>query len=136
MIKIEGNDNYPSIKQLLSYSTSNAEHHFEKYLQSPSGELFALEHEGEMVGCIGVEFIGLTTCEIKHLAVSPRVRGRGMASEMIQNIIDMHKVTNVLAETDKDAVLFYQKFGFTIISLGEKYPGVERFLCEYSIDRR
>lgn len=37
----------------------------------------------------------------------------------------------VSAETDADAVEFYRKYGFKIKSLGEKYPGVERFLCEY-----
>ena len=36
------------------------------------------------------------------------------------------------AETDKDAVDFYRKLGFSVTSLGEKYPGVERFHCEYS----
>lgn len=33
------------------------------------------------------------------------------------------------AETDKNAVNFYRKIGFNITSLGEKYPGVERFKC-------
>ena len=28
-----------------------------------------------------------------------------------------------------DAVEFYRKLGFSIESLGEKYPGVERFRC-------
>ncbi|WP_268921683.1 hypothetical protein [Metabacillus sediminilitoris] len=37
----------------------------------------------------------------------------------------------ITAETDKEAVVFYRNYGFKITSLGEKYPGVERFLCEY-----
>ncbi len=131
MIKNVRNVDNQSIKRLLSYATSKAEQHYERYLQSPKRELYVLEREGEIIGCIGVEFVGVNTCEIKHLSVSPRVRGRGIASEMIQNIIDMQRVTYVFAETDEDAVLFYQKYGFTITRLGEKYPGVERFLCEY-----
>ncbi|MCC2686381.1 MAG: hypothetical protein K0R75_3280, partial [Paenibacillaceae bacterium] len=39
----------------------------------------------------------------------------------------------LFAETDRDALRFYQKMGFTAHSLGEKYPGVERFKCLYSI---
>ena len=33
----------------------------------------------------------------------------------------------IVAETDKDAVGFYSAIDFTITSLGENYPGVERF---------
>ena len=31
--------------------------------------------------------------------------------------------------TDDEAVEFYKKIGFQVKSLGEKYPGVERFCC-------
>ena len=33
----------------------------------------------------------------------------------------------IVAETDHDAVGFYAANNFAITSLGEKYPGVERF---------
>jgi len=36
----------------------------------------------------------------------------------------------ITAETVRDAVKFYWSSGFKVTSLGEKYPGVERFLCE------
>ncbi|NYE04281.1 ribosomal protein S18 acetylase RimI-like enzyme [Bacillus niacini] len=48
---------------------------------------------------------------------------------MISSILEMYP--SVHAETDSDAVEFYRKYGFKITSLGEKYPGVERLLCEY-----
>ena len=42
----------------------------------------------------------------------------------------MHQLTYIEAETDKEAVEFYKKIGFQVKSLGEKYPGIERFhLC-------
>ncbi len=34
----------------------------------------------------------------------------------------------IVAETDRSALGFYVALGFTMTSLGEKYPGVERFL--------
>ncbi|GAA0394735.1 hypothetical protein GCM10008933_26940 [Paenibacillus motobuensis] len=40
----------------------------------------------------------------------------------------------IIAETDQDAIGFYSKIGFEIHSLGEKYPGVERFQCILSKD--
>ncbi len=49
---------------------------------------------------------------------------------MINYISDKYPL--IYAETDNDAVNFYWKYGFEITSLGEKYPGVERFLCEFS----
>lgn len=85
--------------------------------------------EGETLGCIGVEISSLNLCEIKHIAVSSEQRGKGIGSKMISFILMMYP--SVSAETDTDAVEFYRKYGFRITSLGEKYSGVERFLCEY-----
>ena len=72
-------------------------------------------------------------CEIKHIAVSRNARGNGIGSKMIQFICKKYKLEFISAETDKDAVEFYQRYGFKITSLGEKYPGVERFWCELEI---
>jgi ribosomal protein S18 acetylase RimI-like enzyme len=33
----------------------------------------------------------------------------------------------IVAETDRNGVGFYAATGFTVTSLGEKYPGAERF---------
>jgi len=49
---------------------------------------------------------------------------------MIDFIIEKHSLSMISTETDQDAVNFYNKIGFSITSLGEKYPGVERFWCE------
>ncbi|MNP39986.1 hypothetical protein D3C76_1335850 [compost metagenome] len=48
---------------------------------------------------------------------------------MINEFIKTKKNVRIKAETDKDTVGFYKKIGFSITSLGEKYPGVERFEC-------
>lgn len=52
---------------------------------------------------------------------------------MINEFIKTNRIVRIRAETDKDAVGFYKKNGFTITSLGEKYPGVERFDCTLSV---
>ncbi|WP_245823569.1 GNAT family N-acetyltransferase [Metabacillus halosaccharovorans] len=67
-----------------------------------------MNFEGEIVGCAGGEISSLIECEIKHIAVSSVQRGKGIG--MI-NYITEHRY-----------------FDFEITSLGEKYPGVERFL--------
>ncbi|WP_235473679.1 hypothetical protein [Lysinibacillus macroides] len=48
---------------------------------------------------------------------------------MIDFINDKYALLVIAAETDKDAVDFYKKYGFKVSSLGEKYLGVERFTC-------
>lgn len=45
---------------------------------------------------------------------------------MVKYISDKYPL--ITDETDKEAVVFYRNYGSKITSLGEKYPGVERFL--------
>ena len=121
----------PSIRKLLSFATSEikVDQEYENYLNSLNRQLYSFELEGEIVGCIGIEFSSLIECEIKHIAVSLVQRGKGIGSKMINYITEQYPI--ISAETDNDAVGFYRDFGFDITSLGEKYPGVERFLCKY-----
>ena len=49
---------------------------------------------------------------------------------MILETSSNYNLQEIIAETDKDAVAFYRKVGFKIQSIGEKYPGTERFLCK------
>ncbi|WP_175639131.1 GNAT family N-acetyltransferase [Metabacillus schmidteae] len=124
----------PSIRELLSFATSyhKIDQEYEKYLGSLNRILFGLELKEEIVGCIGVEIINSKECVIKHIAVSSKQRGKGIGSKMITFLTDQYPF--ITAETDKDAVDFYRKYGFFITSLVEKYPGVERFLCEYRVE--
>lgn len=123
---------HPSIRKLLSYATSadKVDNVYAKYIQSPNQQLFGFVREGIIIGCIGVA-IDHNSCENKHIAVSPIERGNGTGRKMIQYLIEKYTFTSIIAETDIEAVEFYRKFGFKITSLGEKYPGVERFLCEF-----
>ncbi|WP_235355935.1 GNAT family N-acetyltransferase [Aneurinibacillus migulanus] len=138
MIRITSKIISPSVRELLSYATSEAkiDQEYEQYVQASNRILYGFENAGIMVGCIGVEFLNASDCEIKHIAVSPTERGNGIGSKMVQFICEKHSLRNIFAETDKDAVDFYRKFRFKIISLGEKYPGVERFFCEYEIPNK
>jgi ribosomal protein S18 acetylase RimI-like enzyme len=131
MIRIKSKSIDPDIRKLLSFATSekNVEREYELYIQSLVRELYGYYIEDDVVGFIGIEFLDKSRCEIKHIAVSPNNRGEGIGSKIISFIMDKHSLSFVSAETDKDAVDFYRNFGFKITSLGEKYPGVERFEC-------
>ncbi|MDX8365580.1 GNAT family N-acetyltransferase [Cytobacillus sp. IB215665] len=131
MKEINSNIIQPSMKELLSFATSvkNVEREYELYIHSPVRRLYGYDFEDNVIGCIGIELLSSKRSEIKHIAVSTKHRGEGIGSKMISFIRDKHSLSCISAETDKDAVNFYKNFGFNIISLGEKYPGVERFQC-------
>lgn len=133
IIEISSEILHPSVRELLSYATSanKVDKAYGEYIQSPNQRLFGFVKEESLAGCIGVE-ISFNNCEIKHIAVSFDERSNGIGSKMIKFLCENFVVTTITAETDKDAVEFYRKLGFKTTSLGEKYPGVERFLCEYS----
>ncbi|UOR13642.1 GNAT family N-acetyltransferase [Halobacillus amylolyticus] len=135
MKKIDSMTIHPKIRELLSHATSEKriEQEYEKYIQSTNRKLYVIELNGVIVGCIGIDFVSANICEIKHIAVSPLERGSKIGSKMIDFVCDKHLLSSIFAETDLDAVEFYENYGFNITSLGEKYPSVERFLCEYKI---
>ena len=125
----------PTIKKLLSYATleEKVDGEYKKYTCLPSRKLYSIEVNGETVSCIGVEFLNAKEAVIKHIAVLPKERGKEIGSSMIRFLCKNYDIHSIFAETDKEAVNFYSKFGFKITSLGEKYPGVERFLCEFKV---
>lgn len=131
MKEIKSTSIQPNVRELLSFATSekNVEKEYELYMQSPVRELYGYDLESEFAGCIGIEFLSPKCCEIKHIAVSPNHREVGIGSKMISFILEKYSLSFMFAETDKDAVNFYKNYGFKITSLGEKYPGVERFRC-------
>ncbi len=125
----------PTIKKLLSYATleEKVNEEYKKYTCLPSRKLYSIEVNGDTVSCIGVEFLNPKEAVIKHIAVLPKERGKGIGSSMIRFLCKNYDIHSIFAETDKEAVNFYSKFGFQITSLGEKYLGVERFLCEFKV---
>ncbi|MGY4795676.1 GNAT family N-acetyltransferase [Lysinibacillus fusiformis] len=121
----------PEVKTLLSYATSEkkVDREYPLYIENTERVLYGYTIEQDLVGCIGIVKGEANRCEIKHIAVSPAFRGKGIGREMIRYVEEYHAFSSIYAETDQEAVLFYKNLGFHITSLGEKYPGVERFAC-------
>ncbi|WP_211747604.1 GNAT family N-acetyltransferase [Paenibacillus sp. Marseille-Q4541] len=127
----------PVVQELIEYATLPEPEHIEsalkEYREQDALQLFGFEDEEQLVALIGFEKQGKEV-QIKHLAVLPENRqkgyGRGIISEMISSV----KPDVVTAETDEEAVDFYRNIGFIVYSLGEKYPGVERFHCVFEAE--
>jgi ribosomal protein S18 acetylase RimI-like enzyme len=100
------------------------------YQTDEDRSLHGIYQKDMLVGIIGL-IHNLDEIEIKHIAIQTEHRHKGHGQELIRAISNLYPEVKLVAETDNDAVNFYKKIGFMIISLGEKYPGVERFKCVY-----
>ncbi|PET15426.1 GNAT family N-acetyltransferase [Bacillus cereus] len=117
-----------SILNVLQYAVGPNEISLKKavlFYQSNKGTLYKYEEKA----CLGIEIIGETKARICHIAVAPDYRQKGIALQMIKEIVRVYQLTYIEAETDDGAVEFYKRIGFQVKSLGEKYPGIERFHC-------
>ena len=83
---------------------------------------------GRIDGCIAYRRDG-DSLEVVNIGTAPAVRGAGLGRRLIEAAIEREKPQAVRLETDNDAVGFYRRCGFSVTSLGEKYPGIERFEC-------
>jgi ribosomal protein S18 acetylase RimI-like enzyme len=101
------------------------------YRTEATWRLLGIEEDGAVVGCIGImlETEDRDCAVIRHIAVAPQCRGRGIGRLMIEAVCADFRLRQLMAETDAEAVEFYRRCGFEVASLGERYPGVERFRC-------
>ena len=83
---------------------------------------------GRIDGCIAYRKAG-EGLELLNIGTAPAARGAGLGRRLIEAAIGREDPACVWLETDNDAVGFYRRCGFSVASLGEKYPGIERFDC-------
>lgn len=102
-----------------------------EYREDPSLDIRGFYEEETLIGVIGSRMGDDGVLEIRHIAVAPDERGQGYGRGMILTLLEAQNPKAIVAETDEEAVNFYRGIGFTVESLGERYPGVERFRCTY-----
>ena len=102
------------------------------FLNDNSVKIFAYFEQDKILGVMVVSFIEQKKIEIIGIAVDVSVRGKGIGSYMINQVLNDYNLISVYAETDNDAVGFYQKNNFSITEFSEIYDGetVIRYKCE------
>ena len=102
------------------------------FLNDNSVKIFACFEQDKLVGVMAVSFIEQKKVEILGIAVDLSVRGKGIGSYMIKQVINNYGLLSVYAETDNDAVGFYCNNGFRIVEFSETYDDetVVRYKCE------
>lgn len=98
-----------------------------EFYAGPGRELLVGRDGETVVGVMGIGHVGQGRAVIEHLAVAPEYRGQGLGRALVEQGGALLGLDEVEAETDSEAVGFYRACGFVVESLGEKYPGVERF---------
>ncbi|TVX95325.1 GNAT family N-acetyltransferase [Cohnella terricola] len=126
------------VKEVLEYCVypdpEKLEAAIEAYKADPGLELYGHEEEGELIGVAGFRMDSEGQLNIEHIAVAPNHRGLGYGRGLILETIEIKSPAIIVAETDEESVNFYRSIGFEIESLGEIYPGVERFKCIYTVE--
>lgn len=87
--------------------------------------------EDEPIGGCGVIEQSGDVATIRWLGVERGLRGRGIGRHLVEVAMERTNRPVIVAETDDDATGFYRKCGFSVQSIGEKYPGVIRYVCRY-----
>ncbi|MEU2256763.1 GNAT family N-acetyltransferase [Nocardia xishanensis] len=97
-----------------------------RYRDDSAAHLIAAVIDDELAGVAGYsvseKHIGLL-----HIATRESHRRNGIGRSLLAEIRSRIPGRSVLAETDRDSLAFYLATGFEAVSLGQKYPGVERF---------
>jgi GNAT superfamily N-acetyltransferase len=100
-----------------------------RYQSRGALRLLGVERDGGVIGCVGFEPDGADGAIVHHLAVQEHEQRRGIGRSLITGLIAREGFRRLELETDADTIEFYERCGFAVTSLGEKYPGTERFRC-------
>ncbi len=138
LIDIKSRLDEPEIAELLEYSIFpdpiRLEQALSEYKHSEELEMYGYEKDGKLIGLVGFRIGPGGVMELRHIAVQPDYRGQGYGRGQILELIHLKSPAEIVAETDEEAVNFYRNIGFEIVSLGEPFPGVERFRCTYAVE--
>jgi ribosomal protein S18 acetylase RimI-like enzyme len=126
------------IQALLSYSIfpdpQEIKNVILQYQTDPTLELYGHIEEDEVIGLVGFTIYPDHTLDLRHIAIDPECRGMGYGRGLILELIEVKQPSLIRAETDEVTVDFYRNVGFAVVSLGEVYPGLERFQCTYDVE--
>lgn len=101
----------------------------ETYEKDDAVSVFGWYDEGRLEGVIALRKMDGRAYEIMSIAVDSASRRKGIGSALIEYAKAQKDCDSLCAETDDDAVGFYRRLGFFVVSLGEKYENVTRYLC-------
>ena len=105
----------------------------ESILNDQSVRVYVCENQGKRTGMMVLNFSD-SAAEIIGIAVSEKLRRRGIGRRLIQYVMESESLERMHAQTDDDSVGFYRKCGFTEERIEVDYPdgSVVRYNCVLS----
>lgn len=114
--------NYAAEGILLPRTEQNVREHLSTFL--------VLEEKSEIAGCVSLESYGADLAEIRSLAVSTEIRGRGLGGQLVEFALTearRKKIARVFAVTH--ASEFFVRHGFSASSRRAVPEKIERDCC-------
>lgn len=102
-----------------------------KYLKNQDIIVYGYTVENQVQGIIVLEVTDINNIVILNIAVDRIMQFKGIGRNLIEYSIRTFKPETLIAETDDDAIDFYKKCGFEIMSIGKKYGNSNRYECKY-----
>jgi ribosomal protein S18 acetylase RimI-like enzyme len=102
----------------------------------PAISIFVCSYQQENAGIIVLTVLPGSSAEILGIAVKDKLKRLGIGKFMINSAAAVLGLKNITAETDDDAVNFYQRSGFAIQAFVRHFPDgdVTRYQCTLSLD--
>lgn len=96
----------------------------------PGGHIFMAIEDSKAVGCCALRAMGPGTFEVAKMAVTPRLRGRGIGRKILEYVVDQARklgATRLYLETNsklRNAIHLYEAIGFAHIPPERIQPSV------------
>lgn len=138
-VLIDGDPTFAKYLEVQNYD-EELEHLEVKY-GAPYGRLYLAYYEEKLAGCIGLKKIDEENCEMKRLYVRPEFRGKHIANQLVQMIIEDAKgigYSFMLLDTLpflKSAIHMYKKLGFEEIECYNDSPMEEAVYMKLDLRR-
>ena len=102
----------------------------ESYLSNPSVKVFVCEDRNRKTGMMVLKF-SEAAAEIIGIAVSEKLRRRGIGKQLILSAMELERIERIEAQTDDDSIGFYRRCGFSEEKSIIDYPdgSVVRYNC-------
>ena len=122
----------PDILKLLAPSVYNPTHErllnrARKYREDKNTNIFAYKDIGEYKGIIIFKVVN-NSATILDIAVKHKYQNLGIGSKLIDFIFNGFDAQNITAETDDDAIGFYEKYGFIVTDTKVEFD-TKRYVC-------
>ena len=122
----------PDILKLLAPSVFNPTeerllNRAKKYQEDESTNIYVYKEDGRYKGIVIFKIVN-NSAAILDIAVKPEYQGQGIGSKFIDFIFNHFNAQNITAETDDDAIGFYQKYGFTVADTKVEFD-TKRYVC-------